>query len=178
MTHFEFIFVLVSIILGLGLANLFGGISRSLQQHWRDLDGVHLAFAFSVILSKLVVWWGMYRWEDHAQFEFGTFLTIALYTSVFYAMSAVLYPRDGSLRTFKQVRTPFFTTLIIYGLLEIPYYEVSDFERPNYYWYMWLSSLSLFIAAIWVRRKALDVFIAVYWLLLWGGWWFVTSITG
>jgi hypothetical protein len=120
----------------------------------------------------------MYRWEDHAQFEFGTFLTIALYTSVFYAMSAVLYPRDGSLRTFKQVRTPFFTTLIIYGLLEIPYYEFSDFERPTYYWYMWLSSLSLFIAAIWVRRKALDVFIAVYWFLLWGGWWFVTSITG
>jgi hypothetical protein len=178
LTHFEFIFVLVSIILGLGLANLFGGISRSLQQHWHNLDGVHLAFAFSVVLSKFVVWWGMYRWKDYAPFEFDAFLIIALYASIFYAMSVVLYPRDGSLRTFEQVRIPFFTTLIIYLLLEIPYYEVSDFDRPTYYWYAWLSGICLIIAAIWMRRKALDVFIAVYWLLLWGGWWFVTSITG
>lgn len=72
-------------------------------------------------MSNFVVWWGMYRWRDHAQFEFDTFLIIAYYTSVFYAMSAELYPRDGSLRTFEQVRVPFFTTLIIYLLLEIPY---------------------------------------------------------
>ena len=173
MTHFEFIFVLVSIILGLGLANLFGGISRSLQQPWRDLDGVHLAFAFSVVLSTFVVWWGMYRWQDHAQFEFGIFLIIALYTSTFYAMSAILYPRDGSLRIFEKVRTPFFTTLILYALLEIPYYAVSDFSRPEYYWYAWVSGIGLMIAAIWMRLKTLDVFIAVYWILLWGGWWFV-----
>ena len=90
MTHFEFIFVLVSIVLGLGLANLFGGISRSLQQPWRQIDGVHLTFAFTIVLVKFVVWWGMYRWADHPQFEFGTFVVIALYASIFYAMSVVL----------------------------------------------------------------------------------------
>ena len=45
MTQFEFIFVLVSIVLGLGLANLFGGISRQLQQSWREIEGVYLAIS-------------------------------------------------------------------------------------------------------------------------------------
>lgn len=175
MTHFEFIFVLVSIILGLGLANLFGGISRRLQQPWHELDGVHLAFSFAVVLSNFVVWWGMYRWQGHTNFEFGTFLIIALYTSVFYAMSAILYPRDGSLRTFEQVRKPFFSTLILYALLEVPYYQVSEFGRPSYYWFAWIPSIGLFIAAIWMRKKALDVFLAIFWFVLWGGWWFVTK---
>ena len=130
MTQFEFIFVLVSIILGLGLANLFSGISRRLQQPWPDLDGVHLAFSIGAVLSIFVVWWGMYRWQGHTRFEFGDFLTIALYTSVFYAMSAVLYPRDGSLRAFEEVRKPFYCTITLYALLELPYYHVGEFVRP------------------------------------------------
>ena len=178
MTHFEFIFVLVSIILGLGLANLFGGISRSLQQPWHQLDGVHLAFACSVVLSKFVVWWGMYRWEDHAQFEFGTFVVIALYASIFYAMSAVLYPRDGSLPTFDEVRIPFFTTVLIYAFLEAPYYEVADFDRSTFYWYTYLPTIALVLAAMWKPRKMLDALVVAYWIVLWGGWWFVEEVTG
>ena len=176
MTQFEFIFVLVSIILGLGLANLFSGISRRLQQSWRDLDGGHLAFSFATVLSIFVVWWGMYRWQAHVQFEFGAFLIIALYTSVFYAMSVVLYPPGGSLRTFEDVRKPFYSTVILYALLEIPYYQFGEFIRPSYYWYSWIS-LGLFVAATWVRRKALDVVLAVFWFALWSGWWFVTKLT-
>ena len=178
MSHFEFIFVLVSIILGLGLANLFSGISRQLQQPWHQLDGVHLTFACSVVLSKFVIWWGMYRWEDHAQFEFGTFVVIALYASIFYAMSAVLYPRDGSLRTFEEVRIPFFTTVLIYTFLEVPYYEVADFNRSTFYWYMYFPTIALVIAAMWKRRKVLDALFAAYWIMLWGGWWFVAKFAG
>jgi hypothetical protein len=161
LSHFEFIFVLVSIILGLGLANLFGGISRQLQQPWNELDGVHLAFAFCVVLSTFVVWWGMYRWQNHAQFEFGTFLVIALYTSIFYAMSVVLYPRDGSLRTFNSIRT-----------------EVADFDRPSFYWYTYGPTIGLVIAAMWMRKKTLDGLVAAYWIVLWSGWWFVAKFGG
>ena len=177
MTQFEFIFVLVSIILGLGLANLFSGISRRLQQPWRDVDGIHLAFSFAAVLSIFVVWWGMYRWQGHAEFEFGAFLIIALYTSIFYAMSVVLYPRDGALRTFEEVRKPFYVTVILYALLEVPYYEVGELIRPSYYWYAWIS-IGLFGAAIWVRRRALDAVLAAFWFALWSGWWFVAKLPG
>lgn len=177
MTQFEFIFVLVSIILGLGLANLFSGIAKRLQQPWPKLDGIHLAFSFGAVLTIFVVWWGMYRWKEHAQFEFDAFLIIALYTSVFYAMSVVLYPRGGLLRTFNEVRKPFYSTVALYALLEVPYYEVGEFIRPSYYWYSWIS-IGLFIAAIWIRRKALDAILAAYWFALWGGWWFLTKLPG
>ena len=177
MSHFEFIFVLVSIILGLGLANLFGGIARSLQQPWHQLDGIHLSFALSVVLSTFVVWWGMYRWEDHAQFEFGTFVVIALYASVFYAMSAVLYPPDGSLRDFDSVRTPFFTTLLVYILFEYPYYEVAHFDRSTYYWFSYFPTIALVIVAMWKPRKLLDAIVAGWWAIMWGGWWFVAQFS-
>jgi hypothetical protein len=177
LTQFEFIFVLVSIILGLGLANLFSGISRRLQQPWQELDGIHLAFSFATVLSIFVVWWGMYRWQGHGQFEFDAFLIIALYTSIFYAMSVVLYPRGGSLRTFEEVRKPFYTTVTLYALLELPYYHFGGFARPSYYWFTWFS-IGLFIAAIWVRRKSLDALLVTYWFALWGGWWFVTKLPG
>jgi hypothetical protein len=175
LTQFEFIFVLVSIILG--LANLFSGISRRLQQPWSDIDGVHLAFSFSAVLSIFVVWWSMYRWQGHGEFEFGAFLIISLYTSVFYAMSVVLYPRDGALRTFAEVRTPFYVTVILYALLEVPYYEVGDFARPPFYWYAWIS-IGLYAVAIRLRRRALDAVLAACWLALWSGWWFVTKLSG
>ena len=120
----------------------------------------------------------MYRWQNHAQFEFGTFLVIALYTSIFYAMSVVLYPRDGSLRTFNSIRTPFFTTVLLFSLLEIPYYEVADFDRPSFYWYTYGPTIGLVIAAMWMRKKTLDGLVAAYWIVLWSGWWFVAKFGG
>ena len=177
LTQFEFIFVLVSIVLGLGLANLFGGISRQLQQSWREIEGVYLAFAFGVVLAIFVVWWGMYRWQAYGQFEFGTFVVIATYTSVFYAMSVVLYPRDVSIRSFDQIRKPFFITLILYGILEIPYYQAGGFVRAEFYWYTWFFLLVLCLAAVFVKRKLLDLSLAVFWFGVWSVWWFVTKLS-
>ena len=54
-------------------------------------------------------------------------------------MSVVLYPRDGPLRTFEEVRKPFYVSVILYALLEVPYYEVGELVRPSYYWYAWIS---------------------------------------
>lgn len=119
----------------------------------------------------------MYRWQGHTQFEFGTFLIIALYTSSFYAMSVVLYPRDGSLRDFDSVRTPFFVTALLYALLEVPYYETADFGRPSFYWYTAVPLIVLIVIAMWKRRKALDALVAAFWLMIWGGWWFVAKFT-
>ncbi len=119
----------------------------------------------------------MYRWQAYGQFEFGTFVVIATYTSVFYAMSVVLYPRDVSIRSFDQIRKPFFITLILYGILEIPYYQASGFVRAEFYWYTWFFLLVLCLAAIFVKRKLLDLFLAVFWFGVWSVWWFVTKLS-
>ena len=176
MSQFEFIFVLVSIVLGLALANLLSGISRTLQARWRSIDRIHLAFSLGMILAIFVVWWGMYRWQDHGQFDFGTFAVIGLYTSVFYSISVVLFPRDGNVRTFDEVRTPLYVALILYLLLELAYYFVGDFSPAPYYKYVWGSAFVLFTAAIWSKNRWLDTAVVVYWFVLFAGWWFVSKL--
>ena len=175
MSQFEFIFVLVSIILGLSLANLFGGIARLSRKRWGQIDGVHLVFSLLTILMVFVVWWGMYRWQRHSQFEFGTFVIIGLYTSVFYSLSAILFPRDGSIVSFDEARRPYYLALILMLLLEAAQYAVGPFSPPSYYVFVWLTAFLLLSAAIWMKRRWLDGVTAAYVFVIYSGWWFVTK---
>jgi cation transport ATPase len=174
-SQFEFIFVLVSIILGLSLANLFGGIARLSRKSWDQIDRVHLVFSLLTILMVFVVWWGMYRWQEHDQFEFGTFVIIGLYTSVFYSLSAILFPRDGSMVGFDEVRQSYFLALILMLILEAAQYAVGAFSPPSYYVFVWLTAFLLLSAAIWMKRRWLDGLTAAYVFVIYSGWWFVTK---
>ena len=175
MSQFEFIFVLVSIILGLALANLFGGIARLSRKSWDQIDGVHLVFSLLTILMVFVVWWGMYRWQRHTQFEFGMFVVIGLYTSIFYSLSAILFPGDGSMAGFDEIRKPLYLAMILMLFLEAAQYSVGDFSPPGYYGFFWLTAFLLLSAAIWMKRKWLDGIIAAYVFVIYSGWWFVTK---
>lgn len=175
MSQFEFIFVLVSIILGLALANLFGGIARLSRQSWGQIDGVHLVFSLITILMVFVVWWGMYRWQGHSQFDFGMFVVIALYTSIFYSLSAILFPRDGSMAGFDEIRKSYYLALILMLFLEAAQYSVGDFSPPSYYGFVWLTAFLLLSVAIRMKRKWLDGVIAAYVFVIYSGWWFVTK---
>ena len=175
MSQFEFIFVLVSIILGLSLANLFGGVARLLRKRWDQVDGIHLAFSLLTILMVFVVWWGMYRWQDHGQIEFDAFVIIGLYTSVFYTLSAILFPRDGSQITFDEVRKSYFLAMILMLVLEAAQYAVSTFSPANFYGAVWLAAFLLLSAAIWLKQKWLDGLVAAYVFIIYSGWWFVAK---
>ena len=123
-----------------------------------------------------VVWWGMYRWQDHSQFEFETFLVIGLYTSVFYSLSVILFPRDGSIVGFEETRKSYYLALIVMLFLEIAHYSVGDFSPPGYYGFFIFLAIVLLAAGIWMKRRWLDRLIAACWFVLYGGWWFVTKL--
>ena len=177
MSHFEFIFVLVSIILGLGLANLLNGIAKHLQGDWTEVDWIHLAFALGMVLGIFVVWWGMYRWQDYGPFDFGTFMVIGLYASIYYSISVILFPRNGTVRAFAQIRRPFYAALVLYLFLELAYYQAGKLPKPDYYQYVWITGLVLFGAAGWFRKRWLDVFAVVFWFALFSGWWFINKLS-
>ena len=175
MSHFEFIFVLVSIILGLSLANLFGGIARLSRKSWDQIDGIHLVFSLVTILIVFVVWWGMYRWQDHSRFDFETFVVIGLYTSVFYSLSVILFPHDGSIVGFDNARQSYYLALILMLFLELAQYSMGEFSPPSYYGFVWVFALVLLCGGIWIKKRWLDGLIAAYWFAIYSGWWFVTK---
>ena len=117
-----------------------------------------------------VVWGGMYRWQGHGQFEFGAFVVIGLYTSIFYSLSAILFPGDGSIVGFDEVRNSYYLALIFMLFLEAAQYAVGDFSPPSYYGFVWLTAFLLLSVAIWMKQRWLDGLIAAYVFGIYSGW--------
>jgi hypothetical protein len=137
MSQFEFIFVLVSIVLGLALTRLLDGLSRVLQNkvRHRDVDLVHLGFSIAVVVLLLIVWWALFRWRDETGWSFPTYLVIVVHMASFYALSAILFPdRDSDVPDFEEIRTGLYVVLAANSLLEILHtYVLGKLFTPWYY---------------------------------------------
>jgi hypothetical protein len=95
MTEFEYLAVLISIILGLGITHLLAGVGQTI--HRRDecrLDAVHAtwtAVTFSIIVLN---WWVFFQSRTVSNWSFGVFLVVIVWAVQYYLMSVVLYPPD------------------------------------------------------------------------------------
>ena len=90
MTEFEFIAVLLSIIFGLGLANLLSGMLQAFLK--RELTDTRLAWSIVVGTIVLLDWWMLFRWNDHSDWRFHEFLYLVAWSTVHYLMAVSLFP--------------------------------------------------------------------------------------
>jgi len=90
MSKFEFIAVLLSIIFGLGLANLLSGMLQAFLR--RELTDTRMAWSIFVGNLLLVDWWLLFRWSDHVAWRFHEFLYLVIWATVHYLMAVSLYP--------------------------------------------------------------------------------------
>jgi len=100
MDQFEYIMVLVSIIVGLGVAHLLlgvGGIINRLADRQRPLK---LSVAYLAWLAMLFVWMVLFWWWE---FRFGEFVThwtvglyffLVIYAVTLFLLAAVMVPRS------------------------------------------------------------------------------------
>lgn len=137
MSQFEFIFVLVSIVLALALTRLLDGLSQVLQRKLRHqkIDAVHLAFSLAVVILLVIVWWALFRWDSDSAWSYPKYLVIILHMASFYALSAILYPgREMEVPDFEQVRSSFYVVFATNTLLEILHtYMLGALFTPWYY---------------------------------------------
>ena len=177
LSQFETVFVLVSIVLGLGLANLLNSLATVSQLSWRTVDPIHVAFSCGMVLEIFVVWWGMCHGQGHGPFAFGTFAVIGLDTSVFYSFSVILFPRDGRIQTFDEIRFPFYIALTLYLFLELAYSAVGQFAPAGYYYSVWMTGLLLFMAGIAAKKRWMDGVIVVFWFALFSSRRFIAKLS-
>ena len=80
MSSFEYIFTLLSIIIGLGITHLLVGIGRLINNpkgvkvYW-----VHLVWTFRIFTSMIFFWWFEYKFSEVAEWTFPVFLFIIFY---------------------------------------------------------------------------------------------------
>ena len=125
MNQFEYIMVLVSIIVGLGVAHMLLGISGIIDRLIRgkeplELSLAHAAWLGSVFGWLVLFWWWEYRFSTRiADWTVGLYFFLILYAVVLFLLSAILVPRtwDGvcSLKAYFLERRAWFYGLYMLG---------------------------------------------------------------
>jgi len=168
MTQFEFIFVLVSIVLALALTRLLDGLSHVLQNklRHRTVDPAHLGFSVAVVLLLVIVWWALFRWKDELAWTFPKYLVIVIHMASFYALAAILYPeREADVPDFEDIRTGFYVVLTMNTLLEMLHtYTLGSLLTPWYYLPVTAHLAALCVVGLVLKQRRVDLLI---------GWWFV-----
>lgn len=87
--------VLFSIVLGLGVSQLLGGVARIVQhpQKFR-VYWVHLLWALFLFLYMIHFWWWEFRLRSVAQWTFPLYFFVALYAILLYLLCTLLFPDD------------------------------------------------------------------------------------
>ena len=123
MTLFEFILVMVTLILAIGVTQLLQGVAAIVHDRGElEIAWVPLVWAAYLFLLSAAHWWSLWDMRG-ANWNFPVFfLTLLAPTLLFLAVSLLV---SGGLQTssesmargFLRIRAPFFTVLVVFSLL-------------------------------------------------------------
>ena len=97
MEIFEYIAVLTSIIIGLGITQLLRGVARLIQHPGRDkVYWVHLVWVVTMFFNMVFWWWWDFRLYDIEAWTCLFYLVVVIYALVVFLACALLSPEDLS----------------------------------------------------------------------------------
>ena len=96
MSSFEFLSVLISVVVGLGLANMFTGLGRLVyRRNAFSFSLAHAAWSVHLFSMMVVYWWTVvFGWQDYQNWNILIFVFILIYGFALFMMSALLYPSE------------------------------------------------------------------------------------
>ena len=125
MEAFEYISVLTSIIVGLGMAQLLLGVSRLIQDtESARLYWVHLSWVLTMFVYSVFWWWWEFNLNDIEVWTFGAYLLVILYAFLIFLMCALLSPvkvsgYDGFEEYYYAKRAWVFGTFLVIQFVDI-----------------------------------------------------------
>ena len=124
MDQFEYIMVLVSIIVGLGIAHILLGIGGIIDRLSRKNDRLELSLAHAAWLGFCFLWLVMFWWWEYrfstrvSEWTMGLYLFLICYAVALFLLQALLVPRtwDGvtSLKDYFLERRAWFYSLLAF----------------------------------------------------------------
>jgi hypothetical protein len=109
MDPFSYLAVLISIILGLGITQLLGGLGRLLQErHSVRLYRPTIVWAgLLLVVLHVQTWWAMFGLRTLSSWSFLAFLLVLLQPVVLFLLAALILP-DGGSETSRDLRANYF----------------------------------------------------------------------
>ncbi|MFV1988845.1 MAG: hypothetical protein ACC682_16355, partial [Gemmatimonadota bacterium] len=169
MSEFEFVAVLISMVIGLGITHLLRGIAQAVHERQETpLDTVHMAWTANVFLQMVLNWWVMFSWHTYDTWSFATFLLLILWAVSLYLLVVFLYPprkpaSEGWAALYDGNRQWFLSTFATFMVLDIWITGIRGglFDPPTYLPFVG-HYLILTVIGIVVRRRGYHTFLAWY----------------
>ena len=124
MEMFEYVAVLTSIIIGLGITHLLQGVARLIQQPGEaHVYWVHLAWVLYTFTQTIFWWWFEFRLGAVGVWTFQLYLFVVFYAVLIYLQCALLFPSsldkfDGFRDYFYSRRAWFFGVWVLVVLVD------------------------------------------------------------
>jgi len=183
---FDYLGVLISIILGLALTHLLRGLSRlihmrrTIRPYW-----VHVVWTFNIVLYVLAYWWGMYWWKHQPDWTMQQFLFLITYAIVVFMLGSMLYPPEcppdlDCERHFFDNRLWFFGILLLAFLMDIPETLLKGTEGlravPREYFVIITLFIAITVTGLVTANRKVHAVLAPAWLVLMVGYETLTSV--
>jgi hypothetical protein len=95
MEMFNYVMVLASVIIGLGITHLLTGVAAMAQHPGRaKIYWVHLVWVGATFLRAIFWWWFEFEFSTVAQWTFSLYFFVLAYALLIYSWCALLIPRD------------------------------------------------------------------------------------
>ena len=139
MQMFEYIVVLISIVLGLALTHLMQGVAGLIQHPERArIWWVHLMWVAYMFLNSIFWWWYEFRLQRIETWTFSLYAFVVFYAFYIYLICALLFPRDlegydGYRDYFLSRRKWFFGLLIGWGAVDLIDTAIKNTPEMNYF---------------------------------------------
>jgi hypothetical protein len=123
MTMFEYVMVLVSIIIGLAMTHLLQGLLDIVQRRPR-IYWVHLVWVAWVFFQTTFWWWWQFRYNAVETWTFPLYLFIIGYAFLLYLLCGLLFPASlegyGDFKTyFYERRAWFFAVFVVIFAVDV-----------------------------------------------------------
>lgn len=180
MTMFEYVMVLASIILGLGITHLLAGVAEIIQHPKRAKPyWAHLVWVAYMFLMTVFWWWWQFRLQETHVWTFQFYFFILCYAFIMYLLCALLFPRafdagEGFKEYFYSRRAWFFGIQALYlgiDMLDSWFKGAEHFASlGTEYVAMFFIQTSGCVAAMFIRNERFQEVFAVLMLLYQASW--------
>ena len=163
MEFFNYVMVLASVIIGLGITHLLQGAAAIVQHPGREkIYWVHLVWVAQAFLLIIFWWWFEFRLSKLEEWPFAIYFFVLLYATVLYMVCALLFPKDlndyDGFKEYFYARKAWFFGLNLVGVsLDVGDSLLKGLDHfrslgPAYPIVMAVSAVA-FSAAIWIRNE-------------------------
>jgi len=177
---FDYLAVLISVILGVALTHIVTGYSHLIQRRSElKLSVTPLVWSVAVLVYVLAVWWGMFWWKHLDSWSFQQFLYLVVYAVAMFLLATMVFPHEIARHPdlpawFEHNRRWFFALLIMCLLLDIPETLEKSVDGlrgvPREYRVFIPCALGLAGLGMELRRPRAQLLIACAWLAVLAGY--------